>query len=366
MSKNGFKKKINKVFLPIGSFGISLFGMPIEFFVTVIIIIFVIIVFYVVKLLRIHKCTKKISKKMHRMVSEIKFINEHELKCLREKYEKKKEQRSRIYKKRKIVLSNLTTLIIIVLFFCLPRFEPIKILANQIFTRSYMHFTESIEQKEKESEQPIIDEKEEKIIFTIEYPDGHPLIKKKELEELYNRLFYDSENDLNEIIKSNIKIWLNSCKDNTSLDTAMTSSGKSTKYYSNIEKGFTNENNVRLSSNLLDEVISGRKELLATYPNGTLAWLLANHMQTYALNYDNQTSAKRSILYFYMKSIEYTQMSLEFEIKREIKYNRIRYLHARYKDIAESEKIDEGIRLHAYEIYIAIEDALAQLGIPLR
>lgn len=98
--------------------------------------------------------------------------------------------------------------------------------------------------------------------------------------------------------------------------------------------------------------------------NGTLAWNLANNNQTYALNYLVQTNDKKSILYFYMKSIEYTQKSLVFQMDDETKYKRIRYICARYKDIAECRKIDETIRVRAYEIYIAIQEALEELDIP--
>lgn len=37
------------------------------------------------------------------------------------------------------------------------------------------------------------------------------------------------------------------------------------------------------------------------YPNGTLAWLIANHYQTYALNYLKQTDDEKSILFLFMK-----------------------------------------------------------------
>lgn len=197
--------------------------------------------------------------------------------------------------------------------------------------------------------------------FKLEYPDGYPDINDEKYETLYNSIFYIDKDSLNEIIKSEITIWLHSCTDNISLDNAVTPSGKSTEYYSNIEANFINETEVLMSSDLLDEVISGRKELLELYPNGILAWLLANHMQTYALNYLYQTNHSKSILYFYMESIYYTQKSLEFEMDNQNKFRRINYLQSRYKDIAECENIDTDTRLAASKIYIAIQEALNEL-----
>lgn len=200
--------------------------------------------------------------------------------------------------------------------------------------------------------------------FILEYPNGYPNIEDDKFEELQNLLFYLNEDNLDEKMIRAISVWINSSKIDTSLANAVTSSGRSTQYYSDIEAEFSNESGETLSSKLWDELITGRTELLKLYPNGTLAWNLANNHQTYALNYSDQTSDGKSILYFYMKSIEYTQKSLEFEMDKETKYERIRYLRARYKDIAECESIKEKPRLKAYKIYIAIQNALEELGIP--
>lgn len=85
-----------------------------------------------------------------------------------------------------------------------------------------------------------------------------------------------------------------------------TSSGESAEYFSNLERKFTSENENHLSSDLWDEIIDGRKELFKSHPNGSLAWLLANQMQTYALNYLNQTKNGDNVLYFYFESIKDT------------------------------------------------------------
>lgn len=204
------------------------------------------------------------------------------------------------------------------------------------------------------------DSETEWVKFKLEHPEGYP-INQKEYEELYEATFYIGGNDLDEMMKSEITIWLNSCAVNAPLDDAVTSSGNSTSYYVNLEESFSSE--TLRSSNLLDDLIDGREELMESRPNEALAWLLANHMQTYALNYLYQTDCKKSILYFYMGSIQDTRRSLEFEADGETKLDRIRYLQARYKDIADCTHIDEEDCLQALKIYVAIENALKELGL---
>ena len=196
------------------------------------------------------------------------------------------------------------------------------------------------------------------IEFKLEYPKGYPKITSSEFDNLYNLIFYIDADDLDEALESNINIWMNGYAVNIPLDNAVNSQGKSAGYYSEIEDEFSNENGRRLSSNLLDEIITGREDLMNLYPNGTLSWLLANHNQTYALNYLYQTNNKRSTLYFYMKSISCAQKSLEFEMNNRIKKERIEYIKFRYKDIAECIILDDKIRIRAYEILIAMDEAL--------
>lgn len=205
----------------------------------------------------------------------------------------------------------------------------------------------------------VSDSETEWIKFRLEYPDEYPF-DQKEYDELYAAAFYIAEGDLEAVMKSEITIWLNSYADNEPLDNAVTSSKNSTIYYVNLEESFSND--TLRSSNLLDELIDGREELMDSYPNEVLAWLLANHKQTYALNYLHQTKSEKSILYFYMGSIQDTKKSLEFEMNMETKLERIKYLQARYKDIADCEIIDGEYQLQALRIYVAIENALKELG----
>ncbi|KAI4445141.1 hypothetical protein C823_007648 [Eubacterium plexicaudatum ASF492] len=226
---------------------------------------------------------------------------------------------------------------------------------NEIEEENKQSSTNEIEEENKQSS---TNEIEEEVRFDLKYPKGHPQINGEEFKDLMYWLFYENENNLDVKIKSEITLWLNSHKDNSSLDTAVTSSGKSAEYYSNIEREFTSENENHFSSDLWEEIISGRKELFKSHPNGSLAWLLANQMQTYALNYLKQTNNGDSVVYFYLESIKNTQDSLEFDMDIKIKHKRIKYLQSRYKDIAECEIINEDIQLKASKVYIAIQNAL--------
>lgn len=200
------------------------------------------------------------------------------------------------------------------------------------------------------------------IALSLEYLSGYP-IDEEEFNSLYNLTFYANVDNLDEVIKDNISTWIESNKVNTPLDTAITSSGHNTEYYVEKEKDLYNNSLEYVSSDLLDEIIDGREELMKMYPNGTLAWILANHKQKYALSYEEQTDNEKSILYFYMASIRDTQKSLEFAMDSKAKMKRIKYLQARYKDIAECSHINESICLRASIIYMSIQEALDELQI---
>ncbi len=187
----------------------------------------------------------------------------------------------------------------------------------------------------------------------LEYPDGHPQIRENKFERLYNSIFYTEEKYLDEVIKSEIDVLRNSYRVNTQLD----DEAKAAAYhYSQYEDELFNSNNYHLSSELLDEIIDAREELFKIYPNATMSWLLANNYQIYAYNYLTQTTEANSILYFYMQSIYYAKMSLEFDIDAEDKEMRIKYIYMRYKDIASCNILDDEIRFRAFEISQAIDN----------
>ena len=382
MRKNKWIKIITSIISPIFSLlGVSLFNMPIEFFRIIIFLWIGYVLYCLIKICIINKDIKDISRKMSKILRKISRLKNKEdlddiIKLHEEKYQKKKKQTEKLYGKRKKIIRDLMLSVVISIPFVMIGCEPINTLAKELMNVVIAPFVASSEPEGKNdpyaSSEPegkndpyASSEPEIWIRFALEYPDGYPLNnkEKEEFEILYNCLFYNDEDNLNEVIKSKVKIWINSCKYNVSLNEAITSSKKSTEYYSNIEESFTNENGTLLSSNLLDEVISGRKELFELYPNGSLAWLLANHMQTYALNYLNQTNDEKSILYFYLESIKYAQESLEFDTDIGSKYDQIKYIQFRYKDIAECKFIDKDIQDRAKDIYEQIQTVLDELQI---
>lgn len=226
---------------------------------------------------------------------------------------------------------------------------------------------ETLPEENEEGEMGITDENPESnnereaagwIKFKLEHPESYHKINTAEYGMLYEKLFYVNEDDLEEAVIIDITIGKNGCKVNMPLDNIATSQGRNTEYYTKIEIRFLKEEGNLLSSDLLDEVIEGREELYALSPNNKLVWLLANHYQTYALNYWDQSNDWESVLYLYMKSINEVWESLEFEMDETEKYERLKYIQARYKDIAECKILDEAVRLKASEIYLAMETRL--------
>lgn len=199
---------------------------------------------------------------------------------------------------------------------------------------------------------------DEYIKFKLMYPNGYPQIEDDEFNTLYSLIFYSDESNLNERIKSDIAIWRNSCAVNMSSNNVLTSQGRNVDYYTKIEESFSNDNGRLLSSELLDEVIKGKEELMDLCPNESLAWDIAKHYKTYALNYFYQSEDARSILYLSMKSIYNAQESIKFEMDSESKEERIEYIKSEYRNIAECEIFDNEVRMKAYEISTDIDEAL--------
>lgn len=353
---------------PLFSFlGITLFTMPRGLLTIIIVFGVILISICFININYLNKKKKNNSKKLKNLSKRISklydnFEETKRIKEAKEKYEHIKKCNETYDIKIKDMRDCIKITIIVIAIFYVARCEPIVTFAKEIIFSFY----------ELPTPEPMLEptnkSENEKgwICFALEFPSGYPYIDDEEYEKNLVLWFYFDEYNLDDIIKSNIQIWLNGRTPNSSLDTAVTSSGNSTDYYTKIEESFSNKEGKTQSSKLLDELIVGRKELLELYPNGTLAWNLANHMQTYALNYSDQTNDEKSILYFYMKSIQYTQKSLEFEMDDKCRYERIRYLQSRYKDIAECESIDKDIRFEASKVYMAIQEELNELGISLQ
>lgn len=364
-----------------------LFDMPISVFTATMVLGGLFIFGCIIILFVINKCIENNSNELHQLTTSIRQLDadkpDEKVKkeIMEEEHEEKKNKENELITQHQKIKGYIKLAIVVMAILYIPRSEPIISFANQVKEIVLAPFNE-VEPTPEPTVEPTVAptvvptvvptpesnnnsaNQERWSRFILEYPSGYPNINDDEFEKLYNLLFYLNEDKLDEKMLITINIWINSHKVNGSLDDVVTSSGRNTNYYSDIEEEFHNKNGRTLSSNLLDELIEGRGELFKLSPNGTLAWNLANNNQTYALNYLVQTNDKKSILYFYMKSIEYTQKSLEFEMDNGTKYERIRYLRARYKDIAECESIKEKTRLKAYKIYIAIQNALEELGIP--
>lgn len=110
----------------------------------------------------------------------------------------------------------------------------------------------------------------------------------------------------------------------------------------------------------LEDLINGRKELLEKCNSGNLNWLVSNNYQRYALEYINRNDGNEErILFGYTNCILYAEQALTYN-----KYTKksrkiiLNYIRARYKDIADCERIDkfdDTIRPRARDIEIAIE-----------
>lgn len=406
MKKDVFPKIIVFVTAILGFFGISLIGIPIFIFC---LIIFFIIGYIIKNILQLYllnkeneietKIYKKYAKKHKRSLKkEINQAKNADERCEKiaqflnfssenKEYDKKIKKRYNMQynkTKQKIITSSGAMLCI-----CLFNFNYITSLADNVLviidsiqlsgTEPMSEVMSTSSPTSEMTSTPIqlqlseLTSKIEKVSnmgdenqtdwvkFKLEYPKDYPGITNNEFNDLYNIILYVNVDDLDETMESEITLWLNGCTFNEPLDNVVNSKGKSAGYYSEIEEGFSNEGRKLLSSDLLDEIIDGREDLMDSYPNGTLAWLLANHNQTYALNYLNQTNSKKSILYFYMKSISCAQRSLEFEMDSKNKKERIEYIQFRYKDIAECEILDNEVRIRAYEILMAMQNITNEL-----
>lgn len=410
---NGITKKVaSKIIFWVGLFGVSFINMPVIPFIIIIFVELICFFVYVVKICKTNKTIKIEEKKLKEIRNIILELdsnnNENEIEYQKDRYHRKINHVKKYKKKFRKKLAKATATFIVIAIFCVSNLEHVNTFTKEITEvnknaskdeqnvdiniltsldieipktdeedkskNSHNISTQNETQKNEDLEDILLDDENDKnqiennskndwVRFRLEYPNGYPGIQDDDFNELYDLVFYTNMDNLDEKIMSDIIIWENSCTVNTPLDTATTSSGKSTKYYVNIEESFSNTNNTLLSSDLLDEVINGREELFELYPNGSLAWILANHKQTYALNYLEQTNDEKSILYFYMSSIRDTQKSLEFEMSKETKAERINYLQSRYKDIAECKTINGDTRLKAYEIYTSMQDALNELQI---
>ena len=106
-----------------------------------------------------------------------------------------------------------------------------------------------------------------------------------------------------------------------------------------------------MHSAYLDDIIEDRLELWDSGKcNGTIASLLANNYQDYALEYQNQGKSGYTILFYYMKTIIWSELALSYEgADREKIFN---YIKERYWDIVTCQAIPKEYQNKAKAIYL--------------
>ncbi len=104
-------------------------------------------------------------------------------------------------------------------------------------------------------------------------------------------------------------------------------------------------------STYLDDIIKDRNELWKSgKQNSTLASLLANNNQDYALEYQNQGKSGYTILSYYLETIRWSELALSYEgADKNLIFD---YTKARYWDIATCQAIPQTYRDNAEAIYL--------------
>lgn len=189
--------------------------------------------------------------------------------------------------------------------------------------------------------------------------------------EMIEAVFYVNEGDMNiqaivkqhiqDLLDKKLKDTYNGClspaeerlaDEASKLETAFDDSRKMVKYYA-AENNYAKWREMLRHSTDLDEIIEKRLRLWKSQKrNGTIALLLANNYQDYALEYQNQNKSGYTILSYYMETIIWSELELGYEgtDKEEV----FKYIKARYWDIATCQAISEEYRNNAEAIYRAM------------
>ena len=86
--------------------------------------------------------------------------------------------------------------------------------------------------------------------------------------------------------------------------------------------------------------------------------MVSNDFLLLALEYIHQEKSGESILYYECMSIVYAQKCLEYkEVKNEKLNEEIKFIAARYREIADCALVEEDVRVRAGRIYRAYCDA---------
>lgn len=101
----------------------------------------------------------------------------------------------------------------------------------------------------------------------------------------------------------------------------------------------------------LDNIIEKRLKLWESQKrNGTIASLIANNYQDYALEYQRQNRSGHTILSYYIETIIWSELALSYEgTDKEAVF---KYIKGRYWDIVTCKAIPEEYRNNAYIIYL--------------
>lgn len=206
------------------------------------------------------------------------------------------------------------------------------------------------------------------IVYGMSFYLDDPTLESIPTPEMIEAVFYVNEDNRNRqaivnqhmqnLLDQNLKDTYNGCLSPAEERLADEASTQETDFDDSrkLVRQYAAENNyagwrekLRHSTDL-DEIIEKRLRLWKSKKrNGTIASLLANNYQDYALEYQNQNKSGYTILSYYMEAIIWSELVLSYEgtDKEEV----FKYLKARYWDIATCQAIPEKYRNHAEAIY---------------
>lgn len=229
------------------------------------------------------------------------------------------------------------------------------------------------EGKDEIDPQEEYDESEEsgskgKIVSGMSFYLDDPTLKRIPTPEMIEAVFYVNEDDRNiqaivkqhtqNLLDKNLKDTYNGCLSSAEERLAEEASTQETDFDNSrtMVRHYAAENNYAKwreklkHSTDLDEIIEKRLRLWKSQKrNGTMASLLANNYQDYALEYQNQNKNGYTILSYYMETIIWSELELSYEGTD--KEDVFKYLKARYWDIVTCQAIPEEYRNNAEAIY---------------
>lgn len=208
--------------------------------------------------------------------------------------------------------------------------------------------------KKNNDPQVIKAKKGEKWRFILDEPDRNPILS----QEIELQVFFEfNEENLEVIILEYITKISNYNFVGIDYNLVVNSDNKKFSSYSQQEdifkanvqnaKGYIYLDdwyNIAPHSSLLDSIINGRIKLNEVEQNNVYGcykvwWTLANDYQYYAQEYENQTSNKQAVLYYYSMSIYCCMQAMRYDISQ-TDYNRtFHYMIMRYHDIYRYESI---------------------------